>query len=243
MLPAHRYNFAELPTPQVCSRRSFLLTPFPVCPVIGLSCPRNKIPPPAKTAAKLIRGWTEILFAGECIAACFFFYLVCLSFCCATGQQQVVLHKETHFVYCNAGQRERERERERETALVSPPPSRPRPGSCHASSAEICCRIGVMTVVTEKGTVSSLSSNFANFVSFFHPFCTFISVPQQLKLYITLTVVIDRRSMSWFFPNLAKFVYFLYPFCTFISFSPQLKQFKSNLFRWQFWKYSYNLYK
>jgi len=61
MLPSRRSNFAELPAPQACSRRSFLLTPFPVCPVIGLSCPRNKIPLLAKTAATLARGWTEIL--------------------------------------------------------------------------------------------------------------------------------------------------------------------------------------
>lgn len=118
------------------------------------------------------------------------------------------------FISCTATRAERN--------SAGPPPSRRNAGSCLASSAEICCRTWnhVFTVF-----------KFVNFVPFFHPFCTFISLPRPLKQYITLTVAIDRRSMSLLSSNLAKFVSSLYPLCTLISFPPHLKQFiKSNMY-------------
>jgi hypothetical protein len=109
---------------------------------------------------------------------------------------------------------------------VAAPLPRPRAhaGSGLASSAEVCCGIGVLTVVVEWGSKSWLSSNFANFVLFLYSFLTFISFPPPLKQCIKSAVVIKGQNTSWLSWDFANFAPFLYPFLTFISFPPSLKQ-------------------
>lgn len=138
-----------------------------MCPLSSLSCLRNKIPllaksPTTKTSLCTEMRWLEnVLFLHASFCALY----VCFSLLLLVSNQLSSTRKLISCIAAGGGER-------RLTGLPA------HAGSCLASSAEFCCRIGCCNCTRKH---SLLSSYFAKFVPFLYPFCTFISFLPPLK--------------------------------------------------------------